>query len=326
MYRASIVIRCFNEEEHIGRLLHGVMRQTEKDVEIVLVDSGSTDDTVKIASRYPIKLVTIRPEDFSFGRALNLGCDAASGEFLVFASAHVYPVYKTWLEKILAPFEDPQIGLVYGKQRGNESTKYSEKQVFASWFGETSQLPQDQPFCNNANTAIRKSIWQQVPYDESLTGLEDLAWAKRIIKMGHKIGYEAGAEIIHVHNEAWKNVLNRYRREAIALKRICPEQQFRASDFVRLLASNVMSDYYHAWHDGEFWKNLSSIPMFRTMQFWGSYRGFNQAGPPSNQLKQIFYYPRGLDRNPDVFNKAAEPSYIEYPASADLENVNWHTI
>ena len=45
----SIVIRAYNEEKHIGRLLEGIRQQTLKDVEIILVNSGSTDQTVSIA-------------------------------------------------------------------------------------------------------------------------------------------------------------------------------------------------------------------------------------------------------------------------------------
>ena len=122
----SIVIRCYNEEQHIGRLLSGIMQQSVKDVDIIVVDSGSTDATVPIASRYPVKILSITPEEFTFGRALNLGCSAARGEFIVIASAHVYPVFDDWLEQLLKPFDDPSVALVYGKQRGGDTTKYSE--------------------------------------------------------------------------------------------------------------------------------------------------------------------------------------------------------
>ena len=130
----SIIIRCLNEEQHIGRLLSGIMEQTTQAVEIIVVDSGSTDATLSIAARYPVRIISIRPEDFSFGYALNVGCQAAQADILLFASAHVYPVYKDWLAQMLAPFANPKVALVYGKQRGNEVTKYSEHQVFAAWF------------------------------------------------------------------------------------------------------------------------------------------------------------------------------------------------
>ena len=97
----SIVIRCFNEEQHIGRLLSGIIQQTIKDLEIIVVDSGSTDATLAIASRYPVQILSIRPEEFSFGRSLNIGCQAANGEFIILASAHIYPLYKDWLEQLL---------------------------------------------------------------------------------------------------------------------------------------------------------------------------------------------------------------------------------
>ena len=172
--KCSIVIRAYNEEKGIGRLLDGITQQTFEGYEIILVDSGSTDGTLAVAKRYPVKIVSIRPQDFSFGRSLNYGCQAAQGNFVVIASAHVYPLYKDWIEQLLTPFEDPRIGMVYGKQRGSKETKYSEHQVFEKWFPDKSTSNQAHPFCNNANAAIRRELWQEFPYNEELTGLEDI--------------------------------------------------------------------------------------------------------------------------------------------------------
>jgi rhamnosyltransferase len=163
----SIVVRAYNEEKHIGKLLRGILAQTIQDVEIVLVDSGSTDKTVEIASEYPVKVIHINPEDFSFGYSLNQGIQACSNEFVVIASAHIYPVYPDWLETLLKPFNDPEVALVYGKQHGNETSKYSEHQLFLQWFPDGKTTQQEHPFCNNANAAIRKSLWEKFPYDET---------------------------------------------------------------------------------------------------------------------------------------------------------------
>jgi len=294
--QCSIVTRCYNEEQHIGRLLSGILQQTLKNVEIIVVDSGSTDNTLSIASRYPVKILSIPAEQFSFGRSLNLGCRAATGEFIVLASAHVYPVYKDWLERLLAPFADPRVGLVYGKQCGDETTKYSEHQIFAKWFLDKSNSNQDHPFCNNANAAIRRSLWERLPYDEDLTGLEDIDWAKRAMKLGYRITYVTDAEVLHIHRETPIRIYNRYRREAIALKRIFPEERFNLWDFIRLFTGNTLSDCYHAKYDGVLRRNLTGIFVFRIMQFWGTYRGFAQHGPVTSKLKQTFYYPNDLSR------------------------------
>lgn len=292
----SIVIRCLNEEKHIGTLLDGIVEQSHQNVEIIVVDSGSTDKTVEIAQRYSVKLLNIDPAKFSFGRALNVGCAAATGEFIINASAHVYPVYRDWIEGIIEPFSDPKVALTYGKQRGTEESHYSERRVMAKWFPEQSNLRQTHPFCNNANAAIRQDLWDMLPYNEDLTGVEDTDWAVRAIALGHHLAYAADAEVIHNHYENPKRIYNRYRREAIAIRAIFPHENLRWWDALQLSTGNIVSDYYHAVSDGLLWKNLTSIPTFRLMQFWGAYRGFAQHGPVTNDLRRTFYYPNAMAR------------------------------
>ncbi|MGQ9834027.1 MAG: hypothetical protein ACUVRJ_09570 [Candidatus Villigracilaceae bacterium] len=89
-------------------------------------------------------------------------------------------------------------------------------------------------------------MWLDNPYDKTLTGLEDLAWAKRISEQGYTLSYVAEAEIVHVHQETPRGVFNRYRREAMAFKRIYPEAHFNLYDFARLATMNILSDLWHA--------------------------------------------------------------------------------
>jgi len=288
----SLVIRAYNESAHLGRLLEGISHQTVKDVEVILVDSGSTDSTVSIAEAFGAKMMHIRPEEFTFGRSLNRGIEKATGDFVVIASAHVYPVYPDWLESLLRPFEDAKVALTYGKQRGPDSAKFSEQQVFHQWYPDVSQPRQPTAFCNNANAAIRKSLWVKHPYDESLTGLEDLAWAKWAKEQGHAIAYVAEAEIVHVHNETPRGVFNRYRREAMAFKQIHPEAHFNLYDFVRLTTTNIASDIWHAARERVLTKNLASIFWFRAMQFHGTRMGYRESSLLTPQLRETFYYAR----------------------------------
>jgi len=288
----SIVIRAYNEEKHLGRLLEGIKRQTLKDVEVILVDSGSTDSTVLVAESYGVKVVNIRPEEFTFGRSLNYGIKEAQCEFIVIASAHVYPVYPDWLESLLRPFQDDSVALTYGRQRGPDFAKFSEQQIFHQWYPDVSRQKQETAFCNNANAAIRKSLWEQIRYDETLTGLEDLAWAKWAKEQGYAIAYTAEAEIIHVHNETALGVFNRYRREAMAFKRIQPESHFNIYDFVRLTTTNILSDLWHAVREHVLLKNLASIFWFRFMQFHGTRMGYRDSSLVTPQLRETFYYAR----------------------------------
>jgi rhamnosyltransferase len=288
----SIVIRAYNEENHIGRLLEGIRYQTLKDAEVILVDSGSTDSTVEIAESFDARVVRIPSEEFTFGRSLNYGVQEATHEFIIIASAHVYPVYPDWLASLLYPLQDEQVALSYGKQRGPDSAKFSEKQIFQQWYPEMSKLHQETAFCNNANAAIRKSLWKKNPYDETLTGLEDLAWAKWAKEQGYAIAYVSEAEVIHVHDETPHGVFNRYRREAMAFKKIYPESHFNAYDFARLTIMNIASDLRHAVHEHVFWKNAASILWFRFMQFHGTRMGHRETSLVTPQLREMFYYAR----------------------------------
>ncbi|MBI5351079.1 MAG: glycosyltransferase family 2 protein [Chloroflexi bacterium] len=302
----SIVIRAYNEENHLRRLFEGIQQQTFKDVEVILVDSGSTDSTVSIAESYGARVVHIRPEEFTFGRSLNLGVKSATREFIVIASAHVYPVYPDWLETLMSPFQDARVALTYGKQRGPDFAKFSEQQIFHQWYPDASNFKQPTAFCNNANAAIRKSLWEQNPYDEALTGLEDLAWAEWAKEQGYAIAYAAEAEIIHVHNETPRGVLNRYRREAMAFKRIHPESHFSVYDFMRLTTTNILSDLWHATREGVLLKNLASIFWFRTMQFHGTRMGYRDSGLVTPQLRETFYYARAR-KSKDGSKRDVEP-------------------
>ncbi|HXG26414.1 MAG TPA: glycosyltransferase family A protein [Candidatus Binatia bacterium] len=313
----SIVVRCFNEERMIGRLLAGIQAQTRKPDQIVIIDSGSTDRTLEIARRYPVDIMEIDPADFSFGRSLNLGIRHATGDIAVMASAHVYPVYDTWLERLTKPLEDPEIALAYGRQVGGPTTPYSESQILATWFPAKSQKRQQHPFANNANAAIRRTEWEQMPYDEELTGLEDLDWARKALERGLGIAYVAEAPVVHLHDERFAQTRNRYRREAIAHRRIFNDPRMGRLEAARLFLANVASDYWHALRDGQIHRHLLDIPRFRAAQFLGTYEGFSQRGEVPDELRRRFYYPRGIRR------RQPKPREIGSPIPYDeLERVD----
>jgi len=291
----SIVVRAYNEEKHIGRLFSGLNQQSSGNFEVFLVDSGSTDATIDIAQSkgwdFPVHILNLQPSQFSFGRSLNLGIQHAMSEIIVIASAHIYPVYPDWLERLISPFSDPQVGLTYGKQRGGEDTHFAEHQIFARWYPEQSTTQESNPFCNNANAAIRKPLWEEHNYDETLSGLEDLEWANWLIGKGYQIAYVAEAEIIHIHEDNPKGIYNRYRREAMAFKRIYPHEQFGLIDFFQLFFRNLLNDSAAAKREGKFLQEIWTLFWFRLMQFWGTYRGYQQSGPLTKELRQTFYYP-----------------------------------
>ena len=289
----SIIIRAYNEEEHLGKLLNGIQQQTIEEREIILVDSGSTDGTLEIAQRHPVKIVSIDSSEFTFGRSLNMGIAAASGRFMVIISAHCYPVYPDWLEQLLKPFENEQVAVSYGKQRGAGTNHYSEHQFFRTYFPDISQPDQGQPYTHNANAAVRKSLWEDHPYNEEVTGLEDLAWSSWAKEKGYSIAYVAEAEIIHIHSETFRQVHNRYRREAIAMRQILPESRFSVRNMISMFIRKSFSDLSQAARDRVLLREIWGILAFRFLQYLGTWQGYRYSGKIDQDLHKRFYYPPG---------------------------------
>lgn len=219
MPECSIVVRALNEGRHLPALFDGLDRQTYRDFEAILVDSGSTDDTRTVAEKRGAKVVEIPSRDFTFGRSLNLGLRASSDRFFVVVSAHTRPVDERWLERLLAPLrERPEVALVYGRQIGWEGSKFGEALDFDRFFGPEPREIDDHFFANNANSAGRRALWDRHAFDETLPGLEDIEWARWAHSEGHSIAYAHDAAVHHIHDESWPQVRRRYYREGQAAR------------------------------------------------------------------------------------------------------------
>jgi len=290
----SIVFRSLNEEKWFGQALAACKRQraADVDVEIVVVDSGSTDATLKVAEEFGCRIVHITKSDFTFGRSLNYGCEAATGDYLVFISAHCIPTHDQWLESLIAPLREGAVDYVYGRQIGHEVTRFSERQLFAQFYPKYDKLPQKDFFINNANAAIRRDIWALYKFDEAVTGLEDMVLGRALVKAGRKVGYVAEASVTHIHEETFRQTRRRYYREALTLREIMPEVYFHFGDFLRYLSAGLLHDFSEALSQRCFWKTAPEVFMFRLMQYWGAYRGHNEHRVLSRAQKESYYYPR----------------------------------
>jgi len=270
--QTSIVIRTLNEAKHLENLMQGIHAQNYRDWEIVLVDSGSTDRTMDIAREYGAKIHHIPQNEFTFGRSLNLGCEKAEGEYLVFASGHVWPITNNWLGNLVQPFEEPVVAMVYGRQRGTDANRLCEIRDLQSQFGAVSHILIDEPRGNNGNAAIRKDLWLNQPFDESLPGLEDVDWARKSEKDGYRVYYAADAAVYHVHEETLRQVYRRYQREAIASKRMFPHNTFKLFDVAKGLPIFMLRDLLFGLSQKKI-RKLRQVPSSRIAQFLGIYRG-----------------------------------------------------
>ncbi|MDO4699762.1 MAG: MBL fold metallo-hydrolase [Moraxella sp.] len=291
--KISIIIRTLNEERYLQKLLESIYDQEVGDLglEVVLIDSGSTDKTLQIAQQFNCHILHITREEFSFGRSLNRACEVAVGDILVMISGHCIPKDKYWLQNLCQPLLDGKAQYAYGKQLGGDDSQFSEIQIFEKYFADSSAIPQEDFYCNNANAALLKIFWEKYKFDENLTGLEDFDLAKKLVIDGGRVAYIANAGVYHLHHESWDQVSRRFEREAIALQTIMPEVHVSLLDTGRYIASSILSDVRIAKRQGVLIKEFKNIVLYRCNQYIGSYKGNHKHRILSHRQKEKYFYP-----------------------------------
>jgi rhamnosyltransferase len=190
-----------------------------------VIDSGSSDGSVEFVESLPVTLIGIENSEFGHGRTRNLGARLSNSEFVSFLSQDAIPVLDDWLDSILKPFEDPEVVGVYGRQKPHNT------HVCESFFLERTYSlqaarrasPQASPtlkdiFFSNVNSVIRRSVWEEFPFDENIPMSEDQLWAKTVLLAGHTIVYAPDAAVYHSHRYSCADVFRRYYESGVSLQ------------------------------------------------------------------------------------------------------------
>ena len=198
----SVVVRAKNERYWIGRCLTALARQRVRDIDVVLVDNDSTDGTVEVAEGFGCTITNISRHEFSYGRSLNIGIEAAKYDAVAMISSHCVPIDELWADYALAHLGDGSnetVCGVYGRQEPMPDTSAIDRRDLWTTFRDERVVQHVDYFFHNANSAIRKSIWKDEPFDEEIRGVEDREWGKRMIALGKAIVYEPGMRVYHQH-------------------------------------------------------------------------------------------------------------------------------
>ncbi len=203
MPKVSIIIRTKNEEKWIGKCLEAIFGQTYKDFEVVVVENGSTDRTPAILKQFPVQVVEYKEDVWKPGKALNVGIRNSSGGYIVIVSGHCIPATNEWLAELVKEMDaDEQVAGAYGKNLALPETSVYDKRDMLFMFGPTRAVQTKDCFFHfeNANSIIRKSVWQEFPFDEDTTHTENMLWGREmVLNRGHKVVYTPKASVFHHH-------------------------------------------------------------------------------------------------------------------------------
>jgi len=222
----SVVIPVKNGSATIEAALQGLLAQTLADrTEIILIDSGSRDDTLDIARRYPVIVHQIPAAEFNHGATRNLGVKLARGDFVVMTVQDAAPADTHWLATMLRHFDDPEVAGVCGKQITTHDLDKNpmewhrpmgEPQVTRLQFAtrqDYEALPGPARMAASAwddvTAMYRKSVLLDLPFRTTMFG-EDFFWANDALALGHALVHDDNAMVWHYHDQPFSF---RFRRQ-----------------------------------------------------------------------------------------------------------------
>jgi len=214
----SIIILTKNAQQYLDEILLAIYDQiTDYSFEVIIVDSGSTDRTHQIADKYPVRLHSIQPSDFSHGLTRNLGGELShpDSQYLVYLTHDATPT-ENWLNNLIRPFEqDENIAGVFSRHIPRPDCNPSlMRQITEDWpqAGTMERVIKriDDPldfeqrkghyvYFANTSSCLRRSVWDTYPFAE-VDFAEDMDWAERVLLAGYTLIYEPGSAVLHSHN------------------------------------------------------------------------------------------------------------------------------
>ena len=291
--KISLLIRNLNEKSNLEILFPILNKQDYPNFDVIFLDSGSSDESMKFVknfdSNFNIIIDTIKKEDFSFGKALNICAGLTkNSDYLIAISAHCFPQSEKFISNYVKNFKNYDCDILYGKQIGYTNSMLSEASHLNSWFDNDYGIKNPSPFSNNGNCGYRFEIWKEFKFDESLTGCEDIDLASRALHEGKVLAYGEDIEVSHYHQESFEQVYFRYYREALALSSIFTFK-FTRSMFFKNLIKEVLRDIRYKLKYNKFEsRKIIDIFRYRLKKNYGHFAGFKKR--LYLQQKQLFYY------------------------------------
>jgi len=219
MTTTAVVVPVKDGGELLAEVLTAISR--ERPDELLVIDSGSSDDSVRIARDAGATVIEIAPEDFSHGRTRNLAAQSVNAELVCFLTQDATP-QTGWLQAYVDAFaSSDRIGAAFGPHLPRADTSpmiARELTEFFAGFSPNGQVTLEPSgidgswhpgFLSNANSAYRRSILLEIEFRD-VEYAEDQAFARDLLEAGYLKAYVPSAAALHAHDFPLAQFMKRY--------------------------------------------------------------------------------------------------------------------
>jgi glycosyltransferase involved in cell wall biosynthesis/GT2 family glycosyltransferase len=210
----SVIVPVLDGAPQLPELFEGVRAQG-RDVELLVVDSGSRDGSVELARAAGAKVLEIAPADFGHGRTRNFAAERASGELLAFLTQDAAPL-PGWLDAYEAAFAlGTDVGAAFGPHLPRPDTSVMIARELVDFFatfapdGRARVLGDEQMFLSNVNACYRRECWAEIRFAD-VPYAEDQAFARAMGEHGWQRVYQPDAAVLHAHDYSPVGFAKRY--------------------------------------------------------------------------------------------------------------------
>jgi len=235
--KVALYIPCFNSDKTIRACLEAIMLQTAPIDEILVIDDGSTDKTVEIAKKYPIKIIS-HAKNRGLASARNTAINAVSAEFVASVDSDCL-AHPNWLKLLMKELKSGKTAGAGGSLLEKTSSifdRWRSTHMKQSWEDGLSQPP----FLFGSNTVFnRKALIESGLYNEELkNNYEDVDICQRLKSMGYGLRFQPKACVDHLKKDSLYSLLNTFWRWHLEFYR---KQKYYAgeNDFAYKLNDNL---------------------------------------------------------------------------------------
>jgi glycosyltransferase involved in cell wall biosynthesis len=304
----SVVIPVKDGARFLGQVLAAL--RDEGPEEVLVIDSGSSDGSERIARDEGVDVIQLRPEEFGHGRTRNLGVDRTSGDLVCFLTQDATPVHG-WLAAYIEAFAlDERIGAAFGPHLPRPDTSPMIARELTEFFAgfapagrPTIQRALDEAswhpgFLSNVNAAYRRAALEEIPFRD-VPYSEDQAYARDLFAAGWLKAYHPDAGVLHAHDYPWAEFMRRYFDEYRGLREtIGHVEQIGGRSTVRLVRRQVAADRRWMEQHDTVGRSLWTA---RSAAHHAGRRVFSALGSRSERL------PDGLQRRLSLEGRAGTP-------------------